>query len=137
MSAELKFDAFASLSDNIFAMKELENPADLMEQVIEDVNEAFETLYDDYNMSYDEFYAHLEFHNDDLCREIDELWDDINCDIYDHYEHGTLFSFELDNWKSELFGWKEKIVAAIRDIVQTEFCADFPAGQAQMYVNAA
>ncbi|MBN1562082.1 hypothetical protein JW998_17645 [candidate division KSB1 bacterium] len=134
---QAKLDAFTALSDNIFAIQELENPADLMEKILDDVNEAFEKLYDNYNMSYDEFYAYIQFHHDDLSKEIDELWDNIDCEIYDHYEHGTLLSFELSNWKSELFAWKEKIFAAIHDIVRGEFLDDFQSGPIAAYVNAA
>ena len=136
MKNELNFDVL-NLSHNIFAMKDLENPSDLMDKALDDVNEAFETLYDDYNMSYDEFYTYIQFRNDDLSKEIDELWDNINCDIYDHYEQGTLLSFELSNWKLELIEWKEKLVAAIRDIVKAEFFDELRSGQSTVYVEAA
>ena len=100
------------------------------------ISEAFERLYDNFNMSYDEFYTYIQFHHEGLSKEIDELWDNIDCDIYDHYEHGTLLSFELNSWKSELFEWKEKIVTTIHDIITKEFHDDFP-NQMPAYVNAA
>jgi len=126
------------LNSNIFEIKDLENPADLMEKAIADVNEAFETLYDNFELSYDEFYKYIQFHNDALSNEIDELWDNINCNIYDHYEQGVLLSFELKEWKAELIEWKEKIVAAIRDFVRDEFHDMFAPGEAlPVYVEAA
>ena len=136
MKKNMDFDVL-NLSHNIFAMKELENPSELMDKALDDVNEAFETLYDDYNMSYDEFYTYIQFRNDDLSKEIDELWDNINCDIYDHYEQGTLLSFELSNWKQGLIEWKEKLIAAIRDIVKAEFFDELRPGQSSLYVEAA
>ena len=138
MKNETKIDLISDFSDNAFDMKDFENPVDLMEKVLQDVNEAFETLYDNYSMSYDEFYIYVQFHNDDLSKEIDQLWDSIDCDIYNHYEQGTLLSFELCDWKLELFEWKEKIFAAIRDIVKAEYFEDFRTGFAHSaYVNAA
>lgn len=128
----------SELNSNFFDIKALENPADLMEKAIADVNEAFETLYDNFEMSYDQFYKYIQFHNDDLSREIDGLWDSVNSNIYDHYEQGVLLSFELKEWKSELIEWKEKVIAAIRDFVKEEFHDNFFPGEAQpVYVVAA
>lgn len=124
-------------NNNLFAMTELENPSDLMEKALDDVTEAFDALYDNYNMSYDEFYTYIKFNNDTLSREIDELWDSINSDIYDHYEEGTLLSFELKSWKKELIVWKEKVVAAIRDIVKVEFYDEFRPGAQPAFGEAA
>ncbi|MBN1481780.1 hypothetical protein EH223_05505 [candidate division KSB1 bacterium] len=122
MKKQIQIDPLmAEMTDNIFALKDLDHPADLMERALEDVNKAFETLYENYNMSYDEFYTYIQFYNDGLSREIDELWDRIDSDIYDHYEQGTLLSFELNTWKSELIEWKENILAAIRDIIKAEY----------------
>ncbi len=136
MTKDMTFDPLPN--NNLFAITELENPSDLMEHALDDVTDAFDALYDNYNMSYDEFYTYIQFHNDSLSREIDELWDSINCDIYDHYEHGTLLSFELKSWKGELIAWKEKVVAAIRDIVKAEFYDDFRTDAARAaYVEAA
>lgn len=115
----------AQVPDNIFAFKDADHPTDLMAQALDDVNTAFEILYENYHMSYDEFYTYVQFHNDVLSKEIDELWDRIDQDIYDHYEHGTLLSFELNNWKSELIDWKERILEAIRDLVKAEFYDEF------------
>ena len=139
MKNELVFTVLPeNVSHNIFAMKDLEDPAELMEKALDDVTDAFAALYNNYKMSYDEFYTYIQFHNDDLSKDIDKLWDNINCDIYDHYEQETLFSFELSNWKAELIDWKEKIVAAIRDIVKVEFFDEFRPGQVQTaYVEAA
>ena len=111
--------------------------AGVAHKALDDVSEAFDTLYDDYNMSYDEFYTYIQFRNDDLSKEIDELWDNINCDIYDHYEQGTLLSFELSNWKQTLIEWREKVIAAIRDIVKAEFFDELRPGQSTLYVEAA
>lgn len=126
------------LNHNIFEIKDVQNPAELMEKALSDVSKAFETLYDNYNMSYDEFYKYIQFHNDRLSREIDELWDSINCNIYDHYEQGVLLSFELKSWKEDLIEWQEKIIAAVRDFIKDEFHDRFRPGEsAPVYVEAA
>jgi hypothetical protein len=128
----------SELNSNLFEIKQLENPDDLMEKAIADVNEAFETLYDNFDLSYEQFYKYIQFHNDDLTKEIEELWDSVNTNIYDHYEQGVLLSFELKEWKSELIEWKEKVIAAIRDLVKEEFHDRFFPGEAQpVYVVAA
>ncbi len=126
------------LDGNLFEVKELENPAELMEKTLADVNQAFETLYDNFELSYDEFFKYIRFHNDELSGEIEKLWDSIDCNIYDHYEQGALLSFELKSWKEDLIEWKEKIIAAIRDFVKEEFHDQFHPGEAlPAYVEAA
>jgi len=136
MTKDMTFDLMPD--NNLFTMTELENPSELIERALDDVTNAFDALYENYNMSYDEFYTYIKFHNDTLSREIDELWENIDCDIYDHYDQGTLLSFELANWKTELIEWKEKVVAAIRDIVKVEFYDDFRTDAAHAaYVEAA
>lgn len=132
---DMTFDLLPN--NNLFALTELENPSELMEEALDDVANAFDALYENYNMSYDEFYTYIKFHNDSLSREIDELWDSINCDIVDHYEHGTLLSFELNSWRTELIAWKDKVVAAIRDIVKVEFYDELRPGTQPAFVEAA
>lgn len=136
MKKEITFKPLPN--NNLFLLAELENPAELMHNAIADVTDAFEVLYNDYNMSYDEFYTYIQFHNHDLSQEIDELWNTIDCDVYDHYEQGTLLSFEFINWKTTLLEWTEKTMAAIRDIVKAEYHDEFRTGSSHIaYFEAA
>lgn len=138
MNSNLNMTILPDITSDIFVMMNIDNPAELIENVLEDVNEAFETLYDNYNMSYDDFYKYIRFHNDELSKKIDELWENIDCDIFDHYEQGTLLSFEFSNWQACVIEWKESIIAAILDIVKEEFFEEFRPGQPKpVYVEAA
>jgi len=126
------------LNSNIFEIKHLQNPDELMTKAVADVSEAFKTLYENFGLSYEQFYTYIQFHNDDLARKIDRLWDRVNSNIYDHYEKGVLLSFELKEWKAELVEWKEKVLAAIGDLVREEFHETFIPGKTQpVYVDAA
>ncbi len=111
----------------LFDYKIENNPFEMMSTALQEVNEAFESLYKQFNISYDDFIKDVQFRNRELDRHLEKLWDSINCDIYDHFDHGTLLSFELNNWKRDLLEWKEQTLQAIMDFVKEEFHMDFEA----------
>ena len=122
----------------LFDYKIENNPFEMMSTALQEVNEAFEILYEQYNISYDDFVRDVQFRNRELDIHLERLWDSINCDIYDHFDHGTLLSFELNQWKRDLLEWKERTLQAIKDFVKDEFHAEFEPGQPwPAYIHAA
>ncbi len=109
----------------LFDYKVEMDPFAMMGLALQEVNDAFESLYTQYNISYDDFIKDVQFRNRELDIHLEKLWDSINCDIYDHFDHGTLLSFELNNWKRDLLEWKEQTLQAIQDFVKEEFHMDF------------
>lgn len=106
--------------ENNFSEIPLENPDVIMQSTLHQINDAFEFIYEQYSTSFDDFKKYVQL-DKKLHRKIYQLWDNIDTDIYAHYEHGTLLSFELLNWKQDVIQWKENMFKALHDFIQDEF----------------
>ena len=90
------------------------NPFHILRDAVRQVNDLFVSLTEKYDIDFDEFDTFLMNDEPEIEKNLNVMWDRIDCDIYERFLTTQLTGEELNRWKNELDAWKKKIMSAIR-----------------------
>ncbi len=128
---------FVNNDDYLLEMQMLDNPEDVLQQVVDEMSRVVAFLQAEYNADYSDFQNYLRLGNPRALTKLERLWDDIDSDIFDHYRRDTLMGFELKAWRKTLNTWKQLMFAQIKQFVQDVYHEQFdPAFAAQQRAAA-
>jgi len=128
---------FINNEDSMFEMQMLDNPEEVLQQVMDEVSGVVAFLETEYNADYSDFQNYLRLGNSRALTKLANLWDEIDSDIFDHYRRDTLMGFELDAWRNTLNEWKQLLFAQMKQFVHEVYHEQFdPAFAAQQRAAA-
>jgi hypothetical protein len=90
------------------------NPCHILRDAIRQVNDLFASLTEKFDIDFSEFDTFLMNDEPEIEKNLNVMWNRIDCDIFERYSTARLTGEELNRWQKELEAWKKKIMSAIR-----------------------
>lgn len=111
------------IAGDVFAQKDerISNPVIIFEKAMQEVAQIYESLERDYGVSFDEMESFLTNNGSEMVERLNELWEHVDCDIYDKYRNGTLELKSYISWKNCLDEWIKLFESAVRFFVYRQF----------------
>ncbi len=92
----------------------ISNPDLVFEKVMQEVGEIYNLLRSEYNTSFEDLESYLQANEPQLIDSLNQLWNKVDCDIYDRFKTAQLSNRDYYEWKTNLNEWKMKFVSAVR-----------------------
>lgn len=92
----------------------ISNPGLLFEKVMREVGEIYALLKSEYNTTFEDIEAFLRENEPELVETLNQLWNEIDCDVYDRFKNARLSVRDYYEWKNNLYEWKKTFVSAVR-----------------------
>ena len=106
---------FAQMDSNI------SNPAPVFELAMQEIGEIYQNLEMNYGVSVDEMEQFLGDNDPDMIEKLNNLWAEIDSNIYGDFQNATLSPRRFLQWKSSLDEWIKMFESAVRLFVYREF----------------
>ncbi len=92
----------------------ISNPALVFEKAMQEVSEIYALLNSDYDTSFEDLENYLQANEPEVIANLNQLWNKVDCDIYDRFKTARLSNRDYYEWKNNLNEWKKKFVSAVR-----------------------
>ena len=89
------------------------DPSLILEKTMERVSGALDKALNKFDAKYDEFEKHLNENAPELSYLMDQLWQKIDCDIYQRFLCDTLLKRDLISWIMDLSEWEQAMENAL------------------------
>jgi len=71
-------------------------------------------LKSEYDTSFEDLESYLQANEPELVDRLNQLWNKVDCDIYDRFKTAQLSNRDYYEWRNNLNEWKKKFVSAVR-----------------------
>ena len=92
----------------------ISNPALVFEKAMQEVAEIYALLKSEYDTRFEDLDSYLQQSEPELVDRLNQLWNKVDCDIYDRFKTAQLSNRDYYEWKNHLNEWKKKFVSAVR-----------------------
>ena len=99
----------------------LNNPALVFEKVMREVDQIYNCLETEYGSTIDDLELFLAEQDPRAMRLLNELWEQIDCDIYDQFKSARLTTRRYYEWKNSLEEWVKLFESVVRHFVYQRF----------------
>ncbi len=106
---------FAQMDSNV------SNPATVFVFAMQEIGEIYQNLEMNYGVSVDEMEKFLESHDPDVIEKLNNLWMEVDSDIYGDFQNASLSPRRYLQWKNSLDEWIKMFESAVRLFIYREF----------------
>lgn len=97
------------------------NPASVFQIAMQEIGEIYQNLEMNYGVSIDEIEQFLGENNPEIIERLNNLWAQVDSDVYGDFESANLSPRRYLQWKSSLDEWIKMFESAVRLFVYREF----------------
>jgi hypothetical protein len=97
------------------------NPALVFKKVMDEVGAIYLNLETEYGVSIDEMDKFLASYDFDTVNKLNNLWDEVDCDIYDDFLNSTISVRHYIQWKNALEEWVKLFESTVRLFIYRQF----------------
>jgi hypothetical protein len=108
-------DNFAQMNSNV------SNPATVFELAMQEIGEIYQNLEMNYGVSVDDMEKFLESHDPDVIEKLNNLWTEVDNDIYGEFQNATLSPRRYLQWRNSLDEWIKMFESTVRLFIYREF----------------
>ena len=108
-------DAFAQTDSKI------SNPALVFQRAMNEVGSVYFNLETDYGVSIEDIDSFFKNNDSEIINKLNNLWNEVDCDIYDDYVNSNLSARKYIQWKNALEEWVKLFESTVRLFVYRQF----------------
>lgn len=109
--------------DNDFTAMDsnVSNPAPVFEKAMHEIGEIYQNMEMNYGVSVDEMEQFLGNNDPEMIEKLNNLWAEVDSDIYGDFQNAALSPRRYLQWKSSLDEWIKMFESAVRLFIYREF----------------
>lgn len=121
MLAQTVYNTDFIWSDNFAQTNKVANPALVFQRAMNEVRSVYLNLETEYGVSIEEMDNFLAESDSDIVIKLNNLWNEVDCDIYDDYLSSNLSARKYIQWKNALEEWVKLFESTVRLFVYRQF----------------